>query len=137
MDDSDHDNDPPPTGWAKSKSEWEWEQARRKRLERVAQKIKKPGSAKRENARSSRGADTQAEHSPTAGIGSEATTPRSARKRSGYEEGVVDSEEFARSQSEWQALCKDKDTRIAKEAAATSQMRMQVATLREELEQVG
>ena len=135
MDDSDSGNDPPPTSWTKSKSEWEWEQARRKRLERVAQKIKKPGSAKRENARPSRGAE--AEHSSTAGTGSEATTPRSASKRSGYEDDVVDREEFARSQNEWQALCKDKDTRIAKEAAASSQMRKQVAALREELEQVG
>jgi len=50
MEDSDGENEAPPPGWTKSKSEWEWEQARRKRLERVAEKIKKPGSAKKERA---------------------------------------------------------------------------------------
>jgi len=149
--DSDDDNEGPPPGWTKSKGEWEWEQARRKRLERVAQKIKKPGAAKREKAQRAfdEAAGGPAEMPDARAAGADSEQAQSASKQPAGRGSAVDAEQelipadpatrllaHAGGQVSWQALCDEKDARIAREAIVSAQLRNELVSLREELEQV-
>jgi hypothetical protein len=150
MEDSDGENEAPPPGWTKSKSEWEWEQARRKRLERVAEKIKKPGSAKKERAQ--RAADAvKARNDDASGtaagpawtaagddagggalIASPASDPAAAE---------ADVEELLQTRSSLprsslQALCDLKDARIAKDASTAATLRRDLNSVQLELEKL-
>ena len=120
MEDSDGESEAPPPGWTKSKSEWEWEQARRRRLERVAQKIKKPGSAKKERA-AARAASALGDDDAEAAVPSPAAD-------------APDVEELLQTRSSLQALCDLKDARIAKEASTAALLRQELAQLQQELE---
>ena len=149
MEDSDGEDEAPPPGWTKSKSEWEWEQARRKRLERVAEKIKKPGSAKKERAQ--RAADavkarnddvpgTAAGPARTAAgdnagggalIASPTSDPAAAAAAA-----EADVEELLQTRSSLQALCDLKDARIAKEASMAAALRRDFNSVQLELEKL-
>jgi len=141
MEDSDGENEAPPPGWTKSKSEWEWEQARRKRLERVAEKIKKPGSAKKERAqRAADAVKARNDDAPDIAVGPARTAAgddadEGALTASPAEAEAPDLEEL-QTRSSLLAPCDFKDAQIAKEASTAATLRRELTSVQLELEKL-
>jgi hypothetical protein len=138
MDDSDGESERPPPGWTKSASEWEWEQARRRRLERVAQKMKLPGSAQKGARAAAKTDAAETEDEVQSGVRPRRQSGEDARRQSAHAQMADDPDinELLQKQNALQALCDLKDSRIAKEAGAAAALRTDLELLRAELEKV-